>query len=60
MSAINNFDDDEINRGIELMLRSRRGSNEPKDKSKNINLEKSFSIFKKSFSLRIEFSIEDY
>ncbi len=59
MSSINNFDNDEINRGIELMLRRRKKSNEPKAKSKNLNLEKNFYLFRKKIHFIIDFSIED-
>lgn len=59
MESINNFDDDDINRGVELMLRSKRRKDlEPKDELKKFSFGKMFSLFRRDIHFKIELFVE--
>jgi hypothetical protein len=56
MKEINNCNDQEINRGIELMLRRRKKEIQPELNKKMFDFEKLFSFFQREFLLKIELS----
>lgn len=58
MMSINKFEDHEINRGIELMLRRGKIENQPKSNEKKIIFLKIISFFKREFSIKIEFIVK--
>lgn len=54
MSGINNSDNHQINRGIELMLRRRKKETDSELDKKVFNFEKLFSFFQREFLIKIE------
>lgn len=54
MSGINNSDNHQINRGIELMLRRRKKETNSELDKKVFNFEKLFSFFRREFLIKIE------
>lgn len=60
MSSINNFDDNDINRGVELMLRSKRRKNlDQKNEFKKFGFGKMFSLFKRDIHFKIELYVSN-
>lgn len=57
MGNINNSENYDINRGVELMLRKKGGDKKPKLKMKEFNFEKVFSFFRREIHLRIELKV---
>jgi hypothetical protein len=60
MSSINNFDDNDINRGVELMLRSKRRKNlDQKNELKKFGFWKMFSLFRRDIHFKIEIYVNN-
>ncbi len=60
METINNFDGNDINRGVELMLRSKRRKDlEPKDELKKFSFGKMFSLLKRDIHFKIEIKVKN-
>jgi len=60
MATINNSNGNDINRGVELMLRKKRRENlEPKDESKKFSFGKLFSLLKRDIHFKIEILVKN-
>ena len=57
MNPINNFDQSNINRGVELILRNKGGDKKIESNSKEFNFQKIFSILKKEIHFGIKFKV---
>jgi hypothetical protein len=60
MTSINNFDDNDINRGIELILRKKRREDlKPKNESQKFSFGKMFSLLKRDIHFKIEIKVKN-
>jgi len=60
MTPINNFGSNDINRGVELMLRSKRRKDlDQKEEFKKFSFGKMFSLFKRDIHFKIEIFVKD-
>jgi hypothetical protein len=57
MSTINNSGKTNINRGVELLLRKKGGTNQPELDSRQFSFGKMFSLFKREIHFEIELRI---
>lgn len=59
MSTINNFDNYEMNRGVDLLIRNRRKKKvSPEVECKKFSFGKIFSFFGREFNFLIELSVK--